>query len=186
MHACARFLLVALGLAAIAALILPDAGRAAPPEEKFQVFQVDVEFVDEFWTEQCGFEVLHAVRGKFTWSGTRDEEGNLVPEIVRVQGVENSLIGPTGATLSFRDTGVNRLLTVNPDGSLTFSASGVLALRITVPGKGLVLANIGRSVLTWVFDESGNVIDEVVEFEVGPRQADFGQAGLDAVCAALT
>jgi hypothetical protein len=180
----ARFRLAALGLVALAVLALPAAGRAAPPEEKFLVVRLDEVSVDAFWTDQCGFEVRHAVRGTFKLSFTADEEGNLISAIVRVQGIAHTLIGPTGATLAFRDTGVTHV-TYNPDGSLTVAGGGILALRITVPGEGLVVANIGRMVSTVVFDENGEVIAEDVHFEAGPRQGDFGQAGLDAVCAAL-
>ncbi len=44
-----------LVLGSLFALLVPLAAAAAPPEEKFEVIDVDAAFVNPFLTEQCGF-----------------------------------------------------------------------------------------------------------------------------------
>jgi hypothetical protein len=158
---------------------------AAPPEEKFNLVGVDDEFVDPFLTEQCGFTVLHTVVGTVKESGFVDETGTFVVTQARFR-LQHTLVGPTGATLTYPDVGVDKVA-YNPDGTHTVTSAGILGLRVVVPGEGLVIANVGRLVTTLTFDpETGEVVGAVTDFEAGQRPEDFDVAeALAASCAQL-
>jgi hypothetical protein len=182
-----RFLLATVWGSALALLMTlgPVPAVAAPPEEKFNLIEVDETFVDEFLTAQCGFTVTHTVVGTIKESVLVDEAGNFVVTQARFR-LKEALIGPTGATLTYPNVGIDKIA-YNPDGTQTVTATGILALRVVVPGEGLVIANVGRVVTTLTFDpETGEVVQEETDFEAGQRPEDFDEAeALAAICAYL-
>ncbi len=130
--------LVILTALALLTLTLPGPALAAKPE----VIDVDDAFVDGFLTEACGFEVTHTVDGTIRVSESKD--GLFLARF----SLKHTLIGP-GGTLSFPDVGIDKLLTVEDDGVTrveTVMATGVLGLRIVIPGQGVVAANTGREI----------------------------------------
>jgi hypothetical protein len=150
-------------------------------DDKFDVEEVDDEFVNEFLTDECGFEVLHTVVG--TIKSSVDKNGLF---LFRFR-LKQELIGP-GGTLSYPDVGVNRDVAVVEDGDntvVTVQATGVLALRIVVPGQGVVAANTGREIFLITFNtETGEFVDFEVIVDRGLDRPLEG-AALEAVCAAL-
>jgi hypothetical protein len=178
MPAFVRLRLAALGLVALAALLaVPGGALAAKP----QTIPVDDVFVDEFLTDACGFEVVHTVTGTIRVS--EDKDGLFLARFA----LKHTLTGP-GGSLSFPDVGIDKLLTVADDGVTrveTVMATGVLGLRIVVPGQGVVAANTGREVRVFTFDvATGQVTDFRLAADSGLDKPLEGDA-LAAVCAAL-
>lgn len=178
MHAFARFRSVALGLVALAALLaLPGGALAAKPE----AIPINDVFVDEFLTEECGFEVIHTVTGTIRVS--EDSKGFFLARF----SLKHTLTGP-GGSLSFPDVGIDKLRAVADDGVTrveTVMATGVLALRIVIPGQGVVAANTGREIRLFTFDaQTGEFVSFEVAVDSGLDKPLEG-AALAAVCAAL-
>lgn len=150
-------------------------------DDKFDVEEIDDEFVDEFLTDECGFEVLHTVVG--TIKSSVDKNGLF---LFRYR-LKHELIGP-GGTLGFPDVGIDRDLAVVEEGDntvVTLQATGVLALRIVIPGQGVVAANTGREIRLITFDtETGEFISFEVIVDSGLDKPLEG-AALAAVCEAL-
>jgi hypothetical protein len=175
-----RLLPASLAVAALALLALPLAAAAAPPEDRFLVEHVDETFVAPVLTAQCGFTVLVRREGTIVFSADP-------VEIARIR-LTTTFIGPNGATLTSPDVGVDKTLSVVEDAAgntvVTVQSTGVLFSRITVPGEGVVNANVGREVVRLTFDAAGNLVDfEVIE-DVGlSRVGD--EAELAALCAYL-
>jgi hypothetical protein len=149
--------------------------------DKFDVEEVDDVFVDDFLTEECGFEVTHTVTGTIKSSVNRDGLS-----LFRFS-LRHELIGP-GGTLSFPDVGIDKDLAVVEDGDTTVStvmATGVLALRIVIPGQGVVAANTGRETRIFTVDTAtGDLISFEVVVNSGLDRPLEG-AALEAVCQAL-
>jgi hypothetical protein len=149
--------------------------------DKFEIFDVDDEFEDEFLTDECGFEVRHTVVG--TIKSSVDKDGLF---LFRFR-LKHELIGP-GGTLGFPDVGVDRDLAVVEEGDntvVTVQATGVLALRIVIPGQGVVAANTGREIQLITFNtETGELVDFEVLVDSGLDRPLEG-AALEAVCEAL-
>jgi hypothetical protein len=182
-----RFLLATVWGSALALLLTLGSvpAAAAPPEGKFNLVEVDDEFVDEFLTAQCGFTVTHTVVGTVKESGFVDETGDFVVTQARIR-LKEALIGPTGVALTYPNVGIDKIA-YNPDDTQTVTSTGILALRVVVPGEGLVIANVGRVVSTLTFDpETGEVVRAETDFEAGQRPEDFDEAeALAAICAYL-
>jgi len=170
-------------LAGVAGLSMREgAGRVqAKVADKFDVEEVDAVFVDEFLTEECGFEVTHTITGIVKVSTGRN---GLTLSRFRLR---HELIGP-GGTLSFPDVGIDKELAVVEDGDTTVTtvmATGVLSLRIVIPGQGVVAANTGRETrITTVDTATGEFISFEVIVDSGLDRPLEG-AALDAVCQAL-
>jgi hypothetical protein len=170
-------------LAGAAGLSVPKfAGRVqAKIGDKFDVEEVDDVFVDDFLTEECGFEVTHTVTGTIKSSVGRDGLG-----LFRFR-LKHELIGP-GGTLGFPDVGIDKDLAVVEDGDttvFTVMATGVLGLRIVIPGQGVVAANTGRETRIFTVDTATG---ELISFEVivdSGLDRPLEGAALDAVCQAL-
>ena len=67
----------------------------------------------------------------------------------------------------------------------TVRATGVLSLRIVIPGQGVVAANTGREIRIFTIDTA---TDEVISFEVmvdSSYDRQLEGAALDVVCEAL-
>ena len=129
--------------------------------------------------------MTHTVVGTIKESGFVDEAGNFVATQARIR-LKESFIGPTGATLTYPNVGIDKIA-YNADGTHTVTATGILGLRVVVPGEGLVIADVGRIVSTLTFDpETGEVVQEETDFEAGQRPEDFDEAeALAAICAYL-
>lgn len=160
-----------------ALLALPGGALAAKP----QTIAVDDAVVDDFLTDACGFEVLHTVAGTIRVS--EDAQGFVLARF----SLKHTLTGP-GGSLAFPDVGIDKLLAVDADSGTrveTVLATGVLGIRIVVPGHGVVAANTGREIRVFTIDPAtGEVTDFRLEADTGlDRQLDA--AGLAAVCAAL-
>ena len=168
------FIIVVLGTM----LAAPRGVVAAPPE----VFPVNDEFVAPFLTEQCGFEVLRRETG--TIRVTRDADGNVL--LARIN-VKITLIGP-GGTLTYPDVGIDKLLAVEENGTTrieTVMATGILGIRVVVPGEGVVVANVGREIRTITFD---TVTGEFISFDVSEDSGlnlAFDDDAIATICAAL-
>jgi hypothetical protein len=149
--------------------------------DKFDVEEVDAVFVDEFLTDECGFEVTHTVTGTVKSSVGRNGLG-----LSRFR-LRHELIGP-GGTLGFPDVGIDKELAVVEEGDTTVTtvmATGVLSLRIVIPGQGVVAANTGRETrITTVDTATGDFISFEVIVDSGLDRPLEG-AALDAVCQAL-
>ena len=175
-----RLLLALVALALTAVLALPAAALAAPPD-KFVVEEVDDEFVDEFLTEACGFEVLHTVEG--TIKITLDEEGN--PTLQRFR-LKETLIGPTGTTLSTVNVGIDKTLSVVEDEAgntvVTLMATGVLGYHFQIPGEGVVAGNAGREIRQITFDAEGNFVDFAVIDDAGLSRNIEDEEAIAAIC----
>ena len=170
-------------LAGVAGLGMREgAGRVqAKVADKFDVEEVDAVFVDEFLTEECGFEVTHTVTGT-----VKSSVGRNGLSLSRFR-LRHELIGP-GGTLSFPDVGIDKELAVVEEGDTTVTtvmATGVLSLRIVIPGQGVVAANTGRETrITTVDTATGDFISFEVIVDSGLDRPLEG-AALDAVCQAL-
>jgi hypothetical protein len=169
--------LVVLTALALLTLTLPGPALAAKPV----VEQVDDAFVDEFLTEECGFEVTHTVVG--TVRVSEDGDGAFLARF----SLKHTLIGP-GGTLTFPDVGIDKLLAVEEDGETvveTVMATGILGIRIVVPGEGVVAANTGREIRVFTFDaETGEFVSFDLAVDSGlDRPGD--EDALAAVCGAL-
>jgi hypothetical protein len=170
-------------LAGVAGLGLREgAGRVqAKVADKFDIEEVDEDFVDEFLTEECGFEVRHTIVGTVRSSVGRDGLA-----LFRIR-LKHELIGP-GGTLGFPDVGIDKDLAVVEDGDttvVTLQATGVLALRIVIPGQGVVAANTGREIRIFTVDTAtGEILSFEVIVDSGLDRPLEGEA-LDAVCEAL-
>jgi hypothetical protein len=180
-----RFLLASASALALLLTLGLAPAAAAPPEEKFNIIEVDDEFVAPRLTAECGFTVMVTDVGTIKESGFVDEAGNFVVTQASFH-ITRTFIGPTGASLSVPIVGVDKIVE-NPDGTVTVTSTGINALRQVVPGEGLVLADIGRVVTTFTFDpETGEEVEAVTDFEAGQRPEDFDQAeAFAAVCAYL-
>jgi hypothetical protein len=172
----------AVALAALALLFAAPGGMlAAPPPDRLQVIPVDDSFTDEFLTDACGFAVIHDVIGTIRVSV--DTRGLFLAR----SALTHTLTGP-GGSLSFPDVGIDKQLAVADDGVNhveTVMATGVLGLRIVIPGQGVVAANTGREVRIFTFDvATGELTDVQVDVDSGLDKPLAG-AALAAVCAAL-
>jgi len=158
------------------------AGRVqAKIADKFDVEEVNAVFVDDFLTDECGFEVTHTVTGT-----VKSSVGRNGLSLSRFR-LRHELIGP-GGPLSFPDVGIDKDLAVVEEGNTTVTtvqATGVLALRIVIPGQGVVAANTGREIRRFTFDTATG---EFISFEVlvdSGLDRPLEGAALDAVCQAL-
>jgi hypothetical protein len=189
----------ALGLAAASGLAMPSltteakgkrdgntqpqtanrSAQAIDPTEKFHLIPVDVAFGDEFWTGTCGFAVVQQIQGEIKEAGVQQPDGTFVPKSATYR-LTHTLVGP-GQTLTWQDRGSNTDYVFNADGTLTVIAAGP-AQRLTVPGAGTVLADIGRKQVIVTFDAAGNIAGEQVLWKAGPSGEDATAEDLAAVC----
>jgi hypothetical protein len=153
----------------------------AANQDKFDVEEVDEDFVDDFLTDACGFEVRHTITGTIKSSIGRDGLA-----LFRFR-LKHELIGP-GGTLGFPDVGVDKDLAAVEDGDTTIftvQATGVLALRVVIPGQGVVAANTVREIRIITVDTAtGELISFEVIVDSGLDRPLEGKA-LEAVCEAL-
>jgi hypothetical protein len=158
---------------------------AARPETISE--QVDDQFLDEFITEACGFDVWITLMGHTKTRVWTDEAGNLIRELftISVRGTMSA----GGTALRLVDSGSDMFIPLEGGGERV-AIRGSLAL-LAAPGHGPLFGGAGRFMFqaTPVLDEEGNpVLDEegnpVIDFEV---LADSGirAEDLDTLCAVL-
>ena len=169
-------------------LILSFAGPASAAKPIIDRFTITEVFIDEFWSDVCGFEVTTTVTGHAASRVWLDDEGNFVREVFTIS-LRGSL-SAGGDTLHFRDAGMDKV-TQLPSGGVQIEVHGNVRL-ITVPGQGVTDGAAGRLVftLTPLLDEEGNpVLDEegfpILEF-TELASSGFEASDIDAICEALT
>lgn len=182
MNALLRLRPLLLGILTLCAAGAAPGAASAAPTDTFEVIPVDEAFVDEFLTDSCGFEVKHTISG--TIKVSEDRQGLYLARI----RLKHALIGP-GGTLTFPDVGIDKLLAVADDGVTrveTVMATGVLSLRVVIPGRGVVAANTGREFRLITFDaQTGEFLSFEVIVDSGLDRPLEG-AALAAVCEALS
>jgi hypothetical protein len=157
---------IVIGLAAALAVLAPTAALATPPDT-FRIPHEDT-FIDEGASAACGFDVLFEVSGIQTIQVLYDAAGN--PIRIQVHGNIEGTVSANGITL--REIERGQIFIDLVEG--TDTEIGLLS-RISLPGGGTVVAEVGRL----VFDAEGNLI-----FEAGPHPALHGDFA--ALCAALS
>lgn len=162
-------------LASIVSLVVVGPAAAAKP--MMDRLDLDESFLDEFLTDVCGFDVFLDVGGHIIFRVWTDADGNPTHEVnnFAVMLTWSSASG----SVSTVDVGADRVI-FNPDGSITISVIGNVQ-PITVPGQGLVYANVGLVSFHITFpDPEGEPVFEIVR-EVGQH---FGDQ-VAAICEAL-
>jgi hypothetical protein len=87
-----------------------------------QVFDADVEAVDEFLTEVCGFTVTARLAGHYSETVFFDNDGS-VTRTTANPSFRSTLTSPT-ATITTADVGLDRYI-VNEDGTLSIFGTGI-------------------------------------------------------------
>jgi hypothetical protein len=165
MSACRRLRFVALGLLALALVLLPTAAAAAPPRQHFSD-PIDETFPRDDLSAICGFAVTQTNVGTVHGWFVEEADGTFVADNVHVQ-LTGTFTGPTGKTVTFV---LNQQIkdAVGADGSFTVEITGVLG-RATVPGQGKIGFTLGRLVL--VFPPDGG--EPTVEFHGTENEEEF-------------
>jgi hypothetical protein len=169
-------------------LLLTFAGPASAAKPIIERSPIDEVFIDEFWSDVCGFEVTTTLTGHVATRVWLDEEGNFVREVFTIS-VRGSMTAG-GNTLRFVDAGMDKVTQLS-NGGVRVEIHGNVRL-ITIRGQGAVHGNAGRLVftLTPVLDDEGNpILDEegfpVFEF-TELALSGFEASDTDAICQALT
>jgi hypothetical protein len=145
---------LAQGVLAALALALAGTAVAAKPV-------ITTVPIDETSVIKCqGFRLEESVQGTIKIRSF-SENGQIVREVVSVS-LTHTVTNKAGESLSTPDVGVD-FVRINPDGSATVAVVGLVG-RITVPGEGLIAADVGRVVL---FFESPADEEPDVIFEAG-------------------
>jgi hypothetical protein len=111
----------ALSLAAVLATTLP--ATAVPPERVVsEVFDADIEVVDEFLTEECGFLVTARIAGHYRETVFYNKDGS-VNRVTAHPSFRSTLTSPT-ATITTADVGLDRY-TMNEDGTISVFGTGI-------------------------------------------------------------
>ena len=158
-------------LLAIASLSL-IAARGHPPQTT--IVSVDATFTNDF---DCSFPLQEQVKGAYRDTLYFDQGGKLTKEFLSPQ-FQGSLTVTwtnleTGASLTSHQAST-LIIYYNPDGSFQKLANQGLTFQVSVPGEGLLLADVGRIVI-----ERG----QGVTFEAGSHQELDGDTA--AFCAYL-
>ena len=127
----------------------------APVRERIAV---DEQFVDDFLSETCGFEVRVNVTGHVIFRVFNDANGDPAHEVNTY--ALTTMWSSDAATIKAKDVGADRV-TYLPDGSIEQVIIGNVQ-SFTVPGHGRVYADVGRVTLRITFDELGDPSFEVI------------------------
>jgi hypothetical protein len=141
---------LAQGVLAALALALAGAAVAAKPV----ILTIPI---DETSVIRCqGFQLEESVQGTIKIRSF-SENGQIVREVVSVS-LLHTVTNEAGESLSTPDVGVD-FVRINPDGSATLAVIGLVG-RITVPGEGLIAADVGRVVFFFesLTDEEPDVL----------------------------
>jgi hypothetical protein len=163
-------------LAALATLLLAFVNAlpafAAPPE--FQTVPLDVTFVDQNATNQCGFPVQIHLLGTMKISIHNRRDGTVVEidQLLHFSVISTNLETNTSNTSIAAGPSI---LTTEADGTITIAGLAIFDV-VTVPGQGLLIKDVGRLVT----DANGNVI-----FEAGTHPIITG-GDVQGLCTALS
>jgi hypothetical protein len=115
--------------------------------------------------DECPFDVNVQAEGFIKVKIFTDQAGTVVREIDSYHLKETYTNPNTGRSVSTRNAGPD-ILTFEDDGAVTVMSIGLIG-RITVPGQGLVTADVGRIVLffTGPEDEEPDVLFEAGQHE---------------------
>jgi hypothetical protein len=148
------------GLVGVLAVVSVISVTAANPERTIERLIDVVEPVDQ---AACpGLTLTSTVNGTIRTTLFFDENGEFVRDLVNADLHGSFTNVASGTSVDFV-VAENSSFKVYPDGSATLAFNGLTG-RATVPGQGLVAADVGRLVL---FFEDENDVDPDVIFEAG-------------------
>lgn len=160
--------LTVFGALATCVLALAASAVAAKPD----VTKIPI---DETNIINCGgYQLEESVQGTITIRSF-SQDGELVREITAYSLVHTFTNPDTGESVRTPDVGID-FVRLEEDGSFTVAIIGIVG-RITIPGEGLVVADLGRIVL---FFESPDDEEPDVVFDAG-KHVDLSAA----ICEAL-
>jgi hypothetical protein len=170
----------ALFAVAAATLVLAGAALAKPPSQTGQVFHIDDTYIDPFFSDLCGFDVLQHDVGVIKTTFLPD--GRFREQISLRQTVTNP---ETGTFLVYRTTG-SRTFSFEPideNGSFeqTLTFTGLNFRLFAADGTPLVSSGRGVTTFTVVFDENGNLVDVTFEERATPHLEHFTDTNIDAI-----
>lgn len=160
-------------LAMSTALALSLPASAVPPERtEKQVFDADVQVVDEFLTRACGFTVTARVSGHYFETVFFDKDG-AVSRVTAHPSFRSTLTSPT-ASITTADVGLDRFVE-NEDGTVSIFGTGI-HLKIKGDTKAIGLWRLVVDLRT------GELISEEYHgrFDVGAEET------VGAICEALS
>jgi hypothetical protein len=164
-------------LATLACLALVSPAAAGKPVME-KVTLNDIGILDEFLTEECGFDIFIDGTGHIIFRTFLDDEGAPVREVNNF-GIHIRIYSDWGS-LRVVDVGVD-LISYNEDGSITQIVIGNLQ-SIQLPGQGRVYSNVGRTVFLVTFpDPDGEPVVEIIK--QSGQHSEVSQ--VDVICEAL-
>lgn len=102
----------------------------------------DIGILDEFLSDECGYDIWFDATGHATFHSWTDADDNPLREVNNFN--VHLRYYSEGGSISTRDVGADRL-TYHPDGSLTIAIMGNVT-PLQVPGQGRVYSDPGRVV----------------------------------------
>ncbi|HZA94372.1 MAG TPA: hypothetical protein VE420_17240 [Gemmatimonadales bacterium] len=116
-------IVAAAALSVGAVLTVPLPASAVPPVRVIsEVFDADVEVVDEFLTEACGFTVTASMAGHYRETRFYNQDGSL-NRVTAHPSFRSTLTSPMG-TITTADVGLDRFVE-NEDGTLSIFGTGI-------------------------------------------------------------
>ena len=165
-------IVVAAALSMGAVLAIPMPASAVPPVRVVsEVFDADVEVVDEFLTAECGFTVTARLAGHYRETEFYNRDGSL--DRITAPSFRSTLTSPTG-TITTADVGLDRFVE-NEDGTISIFGTGI-HLKIKGGEKAIGLWRL-------VFDPETN---ELVSEEYHGRFDVDADGTVQAICEALS
>ena len=166
-------IVVAAALSVGAVLAIPLPASAVPPVRAVsEVFDADVEVVDEFLTAECGFPVAARLAGHYRETEFYNRDGSL-DRMTAHPSFRSTLISPTG-TIATADVGLDRFVE-NEDGTISIFGTGI-HLKIMGGEKAIGLWRL-------IFDPETN---ELVSEEYHGRFDVDADGTVQAICEALS
>ena len=136
------------------------------------MFDADVEIVDEFLTEECGFIVTARIAGHYRETVFYNKDGT-VNRVTAHPSFRSTLTSPT-ATITTADVGLDRYV-LNEDGTISIFGTGI-HLKLKGGTKAIGLWRL-------VFDPATG---ELVSEEYHGRFDVTAEGTAQALCAALS
>lgn len=116
---------------------------------------VDKLIDDQTTFEECGgLSIIRTLNGTIRTTAYFDHDGNLVRVIVHSHLRGSFTNQANGVSLPFVVASTDKI-DINPDNSAIVATTGLVG-RITVPGQGLVTADVGRIVLFFTGPDDPN------------------------------
>ena len=149
-----------IALILASALLLATAVPVAAGKPEMERIPIDdVGLLDEFLTDECGFDVFFDGSGHITFRLLSDADGNPMREVNNF-AIQIRYYSEFGEVRT-RDIGPDRVRYLD-DGSITIAVTGNIQ-SFSVPGQGRVVANTGQTILHITFPEDGSdPITEVI------------------------